>query len=178
MDPLDGTKNFAWGGDVFSISIALTLDKKPVLGVIFHPCQNEIYRAVRGKGAFCNGKRLLLDEGPSLERSFLATGFPHGKEFLVDNYIDGLGKVLKRAMAVRRFGSAAYDLSHVASGMFDGFWEFGLEPWDMAAGVIIASEAGAVVSNVNGKPWNLLSESILVAKQNTHAELVGVVKIG
>jgi len=94
----------------------------------------------------------------------------------VDPYIKGLRRVLKKAMAVRRLGSAAYDLAMVAYGIFDGFWEFGLKPWDTSAGAIIVKEAGAVLSDIYGKEWNINSPTILTAKKNLHAELVGIFK--
>ncbi|MEO0139375.1 MAG: inositol monophosphatase family protein [candidate division WOR-3 bacterium] len=176
VDPLDGTKNFAKGLDVFAVSVALLENGKPVMGVIHIPTKDLTFWASEGFGAYCNGKRLVLDDGEGLEKSFIATGFPHGNPELVDPYIEGLRKVLKRAMAVRRMGSAAYDLAMVAYGMFDGFWEFGLKPWDTAAGAVIVREAGAILTDIHGNDWNINSLTILTAKKNLHAELVRLFK--
>ncbi len=174
VDPLDGTKNFAKGLDIFAVSIALLEDRKPIMGVVHIPTKGMTFWASEGKGAYVNGRKLLLDEGCSLDRSFVATGFPHGNPELVDPYIVGLRRVLKKAMAVRRLGSAAYDLVMVAYGMFDGFWEFGLKPWDTAAGAIISKEAGAVITDIYGRDWDIFSLTVLAAKKNLHRELVEI----
>ncbi len=174
VDPLDGTKNFAKGLDIFAVSIALIRDKKPVMGVIHLPTKDLTFWAYEGEGAYVNGKRITLDVGHELEKSFVATGFPHGNPELVDPYVEGLRKVLKKAMAVRRLGSAAYDLAMVAYGIFDGFWEFGLKPWDTAAGAVIVKEAGAGLSDIHGNPWNIFSLTILTARKNLHAEMVRI----
>ncbi len=174
VDPLDGTKNFARGLEIFAVSIALLKDKTPMLGVIHIPTENLTVWGAEGMGAYANGKKLELDNGGSLESSFLATGFPHGNPELVDPYVETLRVILKRAMGVRRMGSAAYDLAMVACGLFDGFWEFGLKPWDTAAGSVIVKEAGAKLSDIYGREWNIFSQTILVAKRNLHEEMVRI----
>jgi myo-inositol-1(or 4)-monophosphatase len=174
VDPLDGTKNFFRGLDVFAVSIALLDGKKPVFGVIHIPTKNLTVWGAEGMGSYANDRKLELDEGDSLENSFLATGFPHGNPELVDPYIETLREILKRAMGVRRMGSAAYDLAMVACGLFDGFWEFGLKPWDTAAGAIIVKEAGAVLSDIYGGEWDIFSQTILAAKRKLHAEMVEI----
>lgn len=176
VDPLDGTKNFAKGLDIFAVSIALLNNGKPIMGVIHIPTKDLTFWASQGLGAYCNDERLILDDGEGLEKSFIATGFPHGNPELVDPYIEGLRRILKKAMAVRRMGSAAYDLAMVAYGIFDGFWEFGLKPWDTAAGAIIVKEAGAELTDIYGNDWDINSLTILTAKRKLHAELVKLFK--
>ena len=176
VDPLDGTKNFARGLEVFAVSIALLKDKKPILGVIHIPTKDLTVWGAEGMGAYANHRKLELDEGKNLESSFLATGFPHGNPEFVDDYVESLREILKRAMGVRRMGSAAYDLAMVACGLFDGFWEFGLKPWDTAAGAVIVKEAGAILSDIYGGEWNIFSRTILAAKKNLHAEMVNIFK--
>jgi len=174
VDPLDGTKNFFRGLDVFAVSIALLDGKKPIFGVIHIPTKNLTVWGAEGMGSYANDRKLELDEGDGLENSFLATGFPHGNPDLVDPYIETLREILKRAMGVRRMGSAAYDLAMVAYGLFDGFWEFGLKPWDTSAGAIIVKEAGAVLSDIYGGEWDIFSQTILAAKRKLHAEMVEI----
>ncbi len=167
VDPLDGTKNYVHKIPYFGVSIALCNNESPVLGVVYFPMINKLFWAIRGKGAFCKThnvfKRLNVSQNDDISQSFIATGFPHSKSHLVSNYIIELEKILKNVAAVRRLGSAAFDLCSVAEGTFDAFWEYGLESWDMAAGAIIAKEAGAIVCQVNGDDWNIKSNSIFVA---------------
>ncbi|NPA79975.1 MAG: inositol monophosphatase [Thermotogae bacterium] len=172
VDPLDGTKNFARGLEIFAVSIALVEDATPLMGVVRIPTRGITVWAYRGGGAYAGERPLKLDEGRPLDESFLATGFPHGNPELVDPYVEGLRRVLKRAMAIRRLGSAAYDLAMVAYGLFDGFWEYGLAPWDTAAGAVIVEEAGAVLSEIDGKPWNIYSPTILVAKKVPYRQML------
>ena len=171
---MDGTKNFARGLEVFAVSIALVEDDHPVAGVIHVPARDLTVRAWEGGGAYAGDRRLTLDEGRPLSESFLATGFPHGNPELVDPYIEGLRRVLKRAMAVRRMGSAAYDLAMVAYGIFDAFWEFGLAPWDTAAGAVIVREAGALLSEIDGSPWNIHSPTIFTGRRVPYGEMLKI----
>ena len=174
VDPLDGTKNFARGLDIFAVSVALVREDHPVAGVVHIPTKSLTVWAYEGGGAYAGERRLLLDEGLPLSESFIATGFPHGNPELVDPYTEGLRRVLKRAMAVRRLGSAAYDLAMVAYGLFDAFWEFGLAPWDTAAGAVIVREAGASLSEIDGSPWNIHSPTIFTGKRVPYREMLGI----
>ncbi|NPB04036.1 MAG: inositol monophosphatase [Thermotogae bacterium] len=174
VDPLDGTKNFARGLDIFAVSIALVEGETPIAGVIHMPTRERSVWALKGKGAYTLEGRVELNAGSPLSESFLATGFPHGNPELVPDYVRGLEAVLKKAMAIRRLGSAAWDLAMVALGMFDAFWEYGLAPWDTAAGSVIVVEAGARLSEIDGKPWNINSPTILTGKEVPYREMLEI----
>lgn len=174
IDPLDGTTNFAHGFSMFCVSIAAEWDGKTVAGVVFHPISQETYTAIRGKGAFINGQRISVSEKRSLSQAFLSTGFSSRKEQWLSDEIGVFERLSRLANAVRRPGSAALDLAHVARGTFDGFWERGLSPWDIAAGGLLVEEAGGKISDLEGHPLNLLkmdSKGVLASNGTLHDEL-------
>ncbi|HEY8463350.1 MAG TPA: inositol monophosphatase family protein [Bacillota bacterium] len=150
IDPLDGTINFIHGFPVFAISIALQYRGESVLGVVYLPALGESFTAVKGSGAFLNGRRLRVSDQTSLEQSLLATGFPYDRATDPDNNLNYFNRLITRVQGIRRTGSAAYDLCNVAAGRFDGYWELKLKPWDIAAGTLMVVEAGGVVSDVAG----------------------------
>lgn len=161
VDPLDGTNNFSQGLPVFTVSIGLQRNGETILGVVYAPYFNELYTAVRGGGAFMNGKRLQVSQKESLNCSVLGTGFPYDKDINPDNNADNLARILPHLRGVRRMGSAAYDLCCVAAGFLDGYWELSLQPWDVCAGVLIVEEAGGItchfrqdrnISIISGNP--------------------------
>src|SRR5438874_5085136 len=154
IDPLDGTTNFAHGYPVFCVSIALEYQGELVTGVIFDPTRNELYTAERGRGAFLDGEKIHVSSVSQLAESLLATGFPSQKRHKNPN-IYFYHQITLKTHGVRRAGSAALDLAAVACGRFDGFWEFNLNPWDTAAGVLIAEEAGARITDFSGGPFQL-----------------------
>lgn len=156
IDPLDGTTNYIHGFPIFSISIALLKEKKPILGLIYAPYLNELYYAIKDKGAFLNDKRIYISKEDSLIDSLLVTGFPYDFKNNKYNNIDVFNSLILKSRGIRRIGSAAYDLAAVAHGSFDCFWEFKLNPWDIKAGVIIVKEAGGTVIETDFKGSGLI----------------------
>ena len=170
VDPLDGTTNFAHGYPCFCVSMALAKGDDLLLGVVYNPIFNELFWAARGEGAFFNGKRIHCSKIAALRGSLLCTGFPNHKRHSLPNIYYYWDFTL-HSHGVRRDGSAALDLAYVAAGRFDGFWEFGLKPWDTAAGVVIVEEAGGKITDLDGKPYVLGGTSILATNGLIHAEM-------
>lgn len=173
VDPLDGTTNFAHGYPCFCVSMALARKNELLLGVIFNPVYNELFTATRGEGAFLNGKRIRPSKINTLKNSLLCTGFPNHDRQAHPN-IHYYWDFTLRSHGVRRDGSAALDLASVASGRFDSFWEFGLQPWDTAAGVIMVEESGGKITDLKGQPYQLGGTSILASNGLIHDEMVRV----
>ena len=163
IDPLDGTMNYAHGVPIFSVSIAYAEGDQILLGVVYDPMQDECFSAELGGGAFLNGRPIHVNAQANLEQAFLVTGFPYDIRRTDFNNIELFGRLLLQAQSVRRLGSAALDLGYVAAGRFDGYWEIRLKPWDLAAGALIAAEAGAVVTSFEGHPQYLRSPYGIVA---------------
>jgi len=145
IDPLDGTTNYAQGLPIFAVSIALEHRQDQVLGIVYEPVTDEMFTAIRGQGAYLNGKRLQIGDKTELIECVLATGFPYDIATHPANNIDYFISMATKTRAIRRMGAAAYDLASVASGSFDGFWEMNLSPWDAAAARLLVKEAGGVV---------------------------------
>lgn len=181
VDPLDGTTNFAHGLPLFCVSMGLeqrTLadgggDGKLVAGVIYDPMRDELYCAEAGRGAFLNGKRMHVSRIPELAESLVATGFPSRKRHDNPN-IHFYHEFTLRSHGVRRAGSAALDLAYVACGRYEAFWEFNLNPWDTAAGILLLEEAGGRVTDFAGGPFRLDSREVLASNGLIHNELVGL----
>jgi len=150
IDPLDGTSNFVSGFPFWSVSIAAREGGEIVAGVVWDPLRNELYSAERGAGAFRNGEPLRVSGRAGLDGSFLATGFPFRYRHRIDLYLSVFREVFFQARAIRRAGSAALDLAMVAAGVFDGFFEFHLSPWDLAAGSLLIEEAGGEMTDFDG----------------------------
>ena len=163
IDPLDGTVNFAHNIPIFSVSIACTFKKEVVCGVVYQPMTEELFVAEKGEGATLNGRPLKVTQTPRLDSSILVTGFPYNVHENPLNCIDTFSRIVKRGIPVRRLGSAAIDLSFVAAGRFDGFWEVSLEPWDIAAGKLILEEAGGTVTHYDGSPHTLFEKGTVLA---------------
>ena len=175
VDPIDGTVNYAHGVPFFGVSIAYQKNGQVHLGVVYDPMRDECYSAERGRGARLNGRRLQASTQSSLDQSLLVTGFPYDIRTNPDNNLDNYVRLSLRAQAVRRLGSAALDLCYVAAGRVDGFWEIRLKPYDIAAGGLIAEEAGARVTNMQGSADYLSAPvSILAAPQAVHSELLAL----
>jgi myo-inositol-1(or 4)-monophosphatase len=174
VDPLDGTTNFAHGYPCFCVSIALALRDELLLGVIYNPVYNELFAAARGEGATLNGKKIRCSKIDALKNSLLCTGFPNHNRQSHPN-IHYYWDFTLRSHGVRRDGSAALDLACVAMGRFDSFWEFGLNPWDTAAGIVLVEEAGGKVTDMQGRPYALGGPSILASNGLIHAEMMKVV---
>jgi len=172
VDPLDGTTNFAHGYPVFCVSIALARkDDQLEAGVLYDPTRNELFAAERGHGATLNGKPLLVSKTARLAESILGTGFPSHKRHQNPN-IHFYQQLTLRSHGVRRAGSAALDLANVAAGRYDGFWEFNLNSWDTAAGVLIVQESGGVVTRFDGSPFRLDSREVLATNGLIHEEVL------
>lgn len=152
IDPLDGTLNYAHGVPVFSVSVAYAEADQILLGVVYDPMRDECFSAERGGGAFLNGRPIHASAQAGLDQAFLVTGFPYDLRRVPFNNIELFGRLLLRTQSVRCHGSAALDLAYVAAGRFDGYWEIRLKPWDLAAGALIAVEAGAVITSFEGSP--------------------------
>jgi len=171
VDPLDGTTNFAHGFPVFCVSMALEHKGTRIAGVVYDPTRDELFSAEQGSGAYLNGQRIRVSKISRLAECLVATGFPSHKRHKNPN-IYFYHQITLRTHGVRRAGSAALDLCCVACGRFDGFWEFNLNPWDTAAGVLIVEEAGGKVSDFRGGPFQLDSRETLASNGLVHAELL------
>jgi len=171
IDPLDGTTNFLHGIPHFAISIALERGDTLVAGLIYNPITDEMFLAERGKGAFLNDRRLRVAARRDLSQAVVACGIPHNGRPEHALFRDELARVQAKAAGIRRFGAAALDLAYVAAGRFDAFWERGLKPWDVAAGMLIAREAGATVGDIDGRGDPLHTGNIMVANERIFAEL-------
>jgi len=175
VDPLDGTTNFAHGYPVFCVSMGLEhrsgAEAKRVAAVVYDPTRDELFSAERGRGAQLNDKPMHVSKATQLKECLLATGFPSHKRHKNPN-IHFYHQITLRTHGVRRAGSAALDLCNVASGRFDGFWEFNLNPWDTAAGVLIVEEAGGKVSRFDGSPFRIDSSETLASNGLVHDALV------
>jgi myo-inositol-1(or 4)-monophosphatase len=170
VDPLDGTTNFAHKYPCFSVSIALAQNGSVLVGVVYNPISNELFAAAAGEGATLNGKKISVSQVATLATSLLCTGFPVHKR-RAGNNIHYYYDFTLRSHGVRRDGSASLDLASVACGRFDGFWEFGLNAWDTAAGVLLVREAGGSVSDFSGKPYALGGPVVLATNGRIHEEM-------
>jgi myo-inositol-1(or 4)-monophosphatase len=173
VDPLDGTTNFAHGYPVFNVTLGLEKDGEMIAGVIYDPTRDEMFAAEKGGGAALNGARIHVSKAARLSDSLVATGFPSRKRHFNIN-IHFYHQLAMATHGVRRGGAAAIDLAYVACGRLEAFWEFGLNPWDMAAGVLLVSEAGGAVSTMKGEPHDLRSPHLLVDNSLIHSETVGL----
>ncbi|HQP25190.1 MAG TPA: inositol monophosphatase family protein [Smithellaceae bacterium] len=176
VDPLDGTTNYAHGFPVFCVSIALENDGKVVMGVIYDPMREELFSAVRGKGAYLNGKKLSVSSIRDISRSLLATGFPYDIRESRENNLDYFNRMAVNVQAIRRAGAAALDLAYLAAGRFDGFWELKLKPWDTAAGCLMVEEAGGRISDIKGDRWHLQSANILASNGFIHEQMIKILQ--
>lgn len=175
VDPLDGTTNFAHGYPCFCVSIALERNGQVEIGVVYDPTRDEIFAAERGEGATLNGRRIRVSEVEELNSAMLCTGFPYDVRERPHFALD-FSNFTMRAQAVRRDGSAALDLAYVACGRFDGFWEDGLNPWDVAAGVLLIEEAGGRITNFSGGLLDLYTPKVLVSNGLIHEEMMRVLE--
>jgi myo-inositol-1(or 4)-monophosphatase len=179
IDPLDGTTNFLHGIPHFAISIALEREGQLVSGVIYNPIVDEMFTAERSHGAYLNNKRLRVAARKDLKTCLSATGIPflgRGTEEEHASFMKELRSVVEVTPGIRRFGSAALDLAWVAAGRYDAFWEHGLKPWDLAAGVLMVREAGGVVTDLDGRDRMLQTGDVLVANETLHPQLLKLLK--
>src|SRR6185312_543245 len=171
IDPLDGTTNFAHGYPVFCVSLGLDFRGERIAGVVYDPNRDEMFAAAKGSGTTLNGKTARVSKTPRLQESLIATGFPSHKRHKNPN-INFYHQLTLRSHGVRRAGSAALDLCYVACGRYDAFWEFNLNPWDTAAGVLIVQEAGGKVTNFSGQPFSIDSRQVMASNTILHDELL------
>ncbi len=175
VDPLDGTVNYAHGVPVFCVSIACAWDGMTRLAAVYDPMRNELFSAQRGRGAHLNTRPLKVTRVAELRQALLVTGFPYDMWTVVPNNLEYFGRFARMTQGVRRLGSAALDACYVAAGRFDGFWELSLKPWDVAAAGLIAEEAGARVTNLQGGADYLSPpQSVLAAGAELHEKMLDV----
>ncbi|MEW6076783.1 MAG: inositol monophosphatase family protein [Thermodesulfobacteriota bacterium] len=176
IDPLDGTTNFAHGLGVYAVSIAFACDNEVAVGVVLNPETGELFTAVRGKTAELNGQVIHVSETAAISDALLVTGFPYGCRQSLPSLMNRFGKCVEAAQGIRRLGSAALDLCYVACGRFDGFWEEQLKPWDTAAGMLIARQAGAEITDFSGLPYSIDKKEILATNGAIHESMLAILK--
>jgi myo-inositol-1(or 4)-monophosphatase len=172
IDPLDGTTNYAHGYPRFCVSIGVEHHGERTVGVVYDPLLDELYSAVRGGGASCNGRPIGVSPEADFANALLATGFAYDVHRSLEDNLNHFADVVKRARAVRRDGSAALDLCYVAAGRFDGFWEMKLHAWDVAAGLLIVEEAGGRISNMTGGPADRSGNQTVATNGHIHDTLI------
>ncbi len=176
LDPLDGTTSYVHGYPCFSVAVALLREGTPVAGAVYNVAMDELVSAAEGFGAWSGDASIRTGTATRLDQALLITGFPYDRGALLDKQLEILGRFLRSPVhGIRRDGSAAVDCTHVAAGRADGFWEFGLKPWDMAAGIIILREAGAHVTGIDGKPWSVRSTGLIAANPHLHEPMSQVI---
>jgi myo-inositol-1(or 4)-monophosphatase len=175
IDPLDGTVNFIHGIPHISVSVGLFDGEEALVGVIHDPMRNEVFAAARGEGATCNGAPIRVSTTAEMHRAVVVTGFPYDHDRYADGYAHTVAAVLRAVNGLRRLGSAALDFAWVAAGRFDAYWEYSLQPWDMAAGSLIATEAGAIVTEATGGVFTPSSPHFVAANPQLHGPLCEVV---
>ena len=172
IDPLDGTTNFIHGFPVYCVSIALQVRGKLEQAVIYDPTRNDLFTATKGRGAYMNERRIRVSKRVRLNECLIFTGFPFRPEDDFNKYLRLMGDVMQRTAGLRRPGAAALDLAYVAAGFSDGFFELGLQPWDMAAGALLVTEAGGLVGNFTGDANYLEHKECMAASPRIYAQLV------
>jgi myo-inositol-1(or 4)-monophosphatase len=175
IDPLDGTTNFLHGLPVFAVSIALQRNQQTVLGVVYEINRNECFHAIQNHGAYCNEKRITISPAQLLNESLLATGFPYEHFDKKDVYLEIIKEFLEKSHGIRRLGSAAVDLAYVACGRLEGFFEYNLNPWDVAAGAFIVQQAGGTVTDFKGG-HDFLHGGELIAAGAIHKQMLSVIQ--
>lgn len=176
IDPLDGTTNYIHGFPHFAVSIAVQHKGRIEHGLVFDPIRQETFTATRGEGARLNDRRLRVSKRPSLQGALLGTGFPYRKQPLLEPYLKTLQALMPLAGGVRRAGSAALDLAYVAAGRLDGFWEFGLAPWDIAAGAVLIQEAGGLISDNSGEENYLTTGDVVAGNPKVFKALLQIIR--
>ena len=176
IDPLDGTTNFAHGLPIFSVSIGLQKNSETVAGVVYDVDREIIYSAEKNSGSFANDARINVNKNENLGHSMLVTGFPYNIKENPDKCYERFIELLKNARAIRRLGSAAIDFCYVANGVFEGFWEVSLHPWDICAGKLIVEEAGGLVTDFEGNKIDIHSKRILATNGHIHQKMIDVMR--
>jgi myo-inositol-1(or 4)-monophosphatase len=176
IDPLDGTTNYTHGLPLYAVSIALEVDGRVELGVVYDPSQHDLYVVERGAGAFCNDARLAVSTAAELDASLLATGFPYDLRHRADNNLAEYGAFALCTRGVRRLGSAVLYLAWVAAGRFDGYWELTLGPWDVAAGGLMVEEAGGRLTAIDGGALDLERPTVVASNGRIHDAMLAVLR--
>lgn len=176
VDPLDGTTNFIHGLPCFSVSIALMDQQQVVIGVVYEINQDEMFYAWKDGGCYLNGEKVRVSEATALDQCLLATGFPYFDYSLLEKYMELFTWCLRNTHGVRRMGSAAVDLAYTAAGRFDGFFEYSLSPWDVAAGSLLVQEAGGQVTDFRGQNNQVFGRQIVASNRLIHKELMDKIK--
>ena len=174
IDPLDGTTNFIHGFPVYCVSIALAVRGKIEQAVIYDPSRNDLFTATKGRGAYMNERRIRVSKRTRLQECLISTGFPFRKGDNFNAYLQMMGDVMQRTAGLRRPGAAALDLAYVAAGFSDGFFETGLQPWDVAAGSLLVTEAGGLVGNFTGESEFLEQKECLAGTPRIYGQLVSI----
>jgi len=176
IDPLDGTTNYLHGFPQFAVSIALKHKSRLEVGVIYDPVSQELFTAIRGDGAKLNDKKIRVTNQKGLSNALLGTGFPYYDQSYLDTYLETMKALMQKTAGIRRPGSAALDLAWLAAGRIDGFWEFNLKAWDIAAGALIVREAGGIVSDFHNKDGYLQSGDIIAAAPKVFPEMLKIIQ--
>lgn len=176
VDPIDGTTNFVHGFPFFSVSIALAHKGEVIVGVVYDPMRDELFVAERGKGAYVHGKRMQVSEEAALNDSLLATGFPADQQFALPLNMKGLQALVPQVRNIRSGGSAALHMAYAAAGRLSGFWEFGLNSWDLAAGSLLVTESGGRVTDIKGRPYDLGVRHVVASNGHIHDQLLDELK--
>jgi myo-inositol-1(or 4)-monophosphatase len=174
IDPLDGTTNYVHRFPFVCTSIALQKNDKTICGVVYNPILNELFYSEKGTGSFCNNKSIGVSDHKKMDKSILATGFPYNIENEERNNLNNFNEIIKKCRGIRRPGAAALDLCYVACGIFDGYWEMELFPWDTAAGILIVEEAGGKVTKFDSSQFSIYDREILATNGLVHNELVEI----
>jgi myo-inositol-1(or 4)-monophosphatase len=174
IDPLDGTTNFIHGLPVYCVSIALAVKGKVEQAVVYDPTRNDLFTATKGRGAYLNDRRIRVSKRTQLKESLISTGFPFRQEDNFNQYLTMMGEVMKRTAGLRRPGAAALDLAYVAAGFTEGFFETGLQPWDVAAGSLLVTEAGGLVGNFTGEAEFLDQQECLAGTPKIYGQMVSI----
>jgi myo-inositol-1(or 4)-monophosphatase len=179
VDPLDGTTSFVHSYPCYSVSVACLRNGEPIVGAVYNAALGEMNAAALGTGATRNGRPIQATDTPRVDQALMITGFPYDRTLPMDRAIAVLSTFLRNPVhGIRRDGSAAIDCCHVAGSRADGFWEFHLKPWDVAAGIAIAREAGAIATDTDGTPWTPAADGICLANPTLHAEMLDVIARG
>jgi myo-inositol-1(or 4)-monophosphatase len=176
IDPLDGTTNFAHGLSLFCVSIGVEWNGEVVAGGICDPIHEELFFAMKGKGATLNGKKIRVSKTKKLERALIVTGFPYDIHAHPENSLPYFNAMIQRAQGVRRLGSAALDLAYLAMSRFDGFFEVFLSPWDTAAGSLLLQESGGVITDFSGRPYSIYRRELAASNGLIHDEMIQILK--
>lgn len=176
IDPIDGTTNFAHSFPVYCVSIALWENREPKVGLVYEVANDELFTATEGGGAYLNEERIWISQNEDPSSSLIGTGFPYNNLNLVDNYLKLFKRMMEKTHGVRRPGSAAWDLCNVACGRFEGFYEYGLSAWDVAAGVLMIKEAGGVITDWKGEGDWLFGQRIIAGNASVHSFLMNEIR--